>query len=556
MTTTSTVHRPAIGGVSTWLSRTGRRLTATDPPTRGDCLGVALLLLLSGALIYGSHIVDGNFNYDDWTLASLVKYTGYWPTANYYLHGDHRPLIALYQPLVALVGSGHVHVVLAWLAFARVAMSFSVYLFLRTMSLERIATVTIALLVLLFPFSDSGWMYIAGSPGSIGVFLYMVGATVAVWGLRARPGRAWVHVLAIVLYVASVLMYELALVAICLTGALYLLYAPRREAIRLWLIDVGAMAITLLVTSRTVPLLPGTDAHQVLPISQWFTHAKLIYQQGRYILAASLQPFGGVHYNRVLAAAMGVVVAALVLQSRLPSSDAARLQLRRWLVVAAGAVVGLGCSWVLFVPSDVYYSPQVAGVGNRINALAGVYICTLAFAVAMLFSAIIVRLLRWTSDWAIAGALVLIALIGIGYARQVDSDKADWALASKLQTDELAALHRAVPRPAPGTEFVVFGAPGYTPHWVPIFAASWDLKGAVQLSWHDYSLGAYPVLAGALPSCGPATVIPPLGGGYSTAVYGRAIFVDAHTGAAALIRNRAQCTATLAQFPPGPLIRP
>jgi hypothetical protein len=511
-------------------------------------------LILCGAAIYGPHVADGNFMYDDWALASLVKYAGYWPTVNFYLHGDHRPLIALYQPLVALIGSGHVHMVLAWVAFARVAMSLSVYLFLRTLSLERIAVVAIALLVLLFPFSDSGWMYIAGSAGSIAVLLYMVGATVALWGLRARAGRWWPQALAIALYVASVLTYELALIAICLTGALYVLYAPWRQAARRWAMDVGAMAITVLVTSRTLPLLPGTDAHQVSPLSQWAPHAKVIYQQGRYVLTAALQPFGAVHYNRVLAVAVVVILAALVLQSRLPDSDAARRQLRKWLLVVAGAVVGLVCSWVLFVPSDVYYSPQVAGVGNRINALAGVCICTLVFAVAMLVSAIVVRLVRRPSGWALAGALALIALVGIGYARQVDSDKAEWALASRLQTNELAVLHRAVPVPSAGTDLIVFGGPGYTAPGIPIFAASWDLNGAVQLSWHDPSLTAYPVLAGDPPSCGSANVIPPAGVGYSAGVYGRTIFIDVRTGAAVPIHDRAQCMATLARFPAGPVL--
>jgi hypothetical protein len=492
--------------------------------------------------------------YDDWALASLVKYAGYWSTVNFYLHGDHRPLVALYQPLVALLVSGHAHAALAWVALARVAMSLSVYVFLRKLSLERMAVVAIALLILLFPFSDSGWMYIAGSAGTIAVSLYMLGATVALWGLRARAGRMWPHALAIVLYVASVLMYELALVAICLTGALYVLYAPRREAARRWAMDVGAMAITVLVTSRTLPLLPGTDAHQVSPLGQWAPHAKVIYEQGRYVLTVALQPFGAVHYYRVLAAAVVVILAALVLQSRLPDSDAARPQLRKWLLVAAGALVALACSWALFVPADVYYSPQVAGVGNRINALAGVCICTLVFAVAMLVSAIVVRLLRRPSGWALAGALVLSALIGIGYARQVDSDKAAWALASRLQTNELAALHRAVPLPPAGTELVVFGGPGYTAPGVPIFAASWDLNGAVKLSWHDPSLTAYPVLAGDLPSCGSVNVIPPAGVGYSGGVYGRTIFIDVPTATAVPIRDRAQCVATLARFPAGAVL--
>ncbi len=539
--------------------RSWRGLAAADPPTGRELLGVGLLLLLCGAALYGSHVVDGNFSYDDWALASLVKYSGYWQAVNFYLHIDHRPLLALYSPLVQLLASEHAHVELAWAAVAYVSMCFSLYLFLRTLSIERIGAAPIALLVLLFPSADGGWMYVIGSPGSVAVSLYLLGATTALHACRKQgKARMRLHALAVLLYVASVLMYELALVAICLTGALYTLYVPWRQALRRWVIDLGAIAITmLLATSRAVPLLPGRDAHAVLPVGQWLTHAKLIYEQGRDVLATSLQPFGGAHYNWVLAAYGGVILAAVLVRARLPSSDPARLQLRRWLLVAAGAFVGLAASWVLLVPSALYYSPLAAGIGSRINAFAGVCICTLAVALAVLVAILVLRLIRRPSSWALLGSLVLCTGIGVGYARRIKADKSDWALASNLQTSELATLHRAVPNPPAGTEFVLFGAPGYVAAGVPVFAAPWDLNGAVQLSWHDYSLTAYPALTGDVPSCGAVKVIPP-GSGYSAqqlAVgYGRTLFVNARTGDAVLIRDRAQCEAMLTQFPAGPVL--
>jgi hypothetical protein len=364
--------------------------------------------------------------------------------------------------------------------------------------------------------------------------------------------------LAVALYVASVLMYELALIPICLTGALYMLYAPRRKAAVLWAIDLAWMALTvLLVTSRTVPLLPGADVHSRLSRSQELIHAKLIYHQGRDVVAASMQPFGSLHYNRVLAVCAAVVVVAVLIWARLPRSDWARVRLQRWLVVAAAAIVGLIASWALFVPTDLYYSPGQAGIGNRINVMAGLFICVLAVALAMLLATSVVRVMRRREMWATIGALALIAAIGVGYGRRVDSDKAAWGLASKRQTHELAVIHFAVPDPRPGTEIVLFDAPGYAAPGVPIFAAPWDLDGAVQLSYDNDTLTAYPALVTGLPVCGPTKVIPP-GAGYSAqqlaVAYGKTLFVNAQTGAVMRIRSRDQCQAALTRFPAGPVL--
>lgn len=100
------------------------------------------------------------------------------------------------------------------------------------------------------------------------------------------------------------------------------------------------------------------------------------------------------------------------------------------------------------------------------------------------------------------------AVIGLGYVDRIDADKAQWALASTLQQRELKALRRALPDPPSGARVLLFGAPAYTASGVPIFAAPWDLNGAVKLLWHDGSVSAYPVIAGTVVVCGSAAVIP------------------------------------------------
>ena len=83
-------------------------------------------------------------------------------------------------------------------------------------------------------------------------------------------------------------------------------------------------------------------------------------------------------------------------------------------------------------------------------------------------------------------------------ARRIDADKSAWAVAARLQQTELSTLHRAVPNLAAGTVMALFGVPGYSAPGVPIFAAPWDLDGAVMLGWDSPTVSAYPVLAGGL----------------------------------------------------------
>jgi hypothetical protein len=88
---------------------------------------------------------------------------------------------------------------------------------------------------------------------------------------------------------------------------------------------------------------------------------------------------------------------------------------------------------------------------------------------------------------------------------------------------------------------------------VPVFAAPWDLDGAVELLWHDGSAAADPILAGSQVVCGTQAITPVGVDPTEIAPYGLGFFIDARTGAALAISNRAQCLRALQQFPPGPL---
>src|SRR5205823_3890037 len=129
---------------------------------------------------------------------------------------------------------------------------------LRTLGVSLLHAILIALLFLVFPWSDSTRLWPTAAINNIAVILFLFGLllalrAVAVPGWR---GYAW-HAVTLLLYVLSVLTYEVAAVAALVAGWLYIGRAPRRRALRLWTIDVvvvvGALIYEWVATAPTRP---------------------------------------------------------------------------------------------------------------------------------------------------------------------------------------------------------------------------------------------------------------------------------------------------------------
>jgi hypothetical protein len=518
----------------------------------------AAVLLIVGTAVAWTRVVHGNFSYDDWALAAGVRYSGVWSMVSLYLHIDHRPLVALYLPLVQAATDENARVQLAWIVLAHIGMCWCVCLFLRTAGVPFYGCLAIALLTLVFPFADASWLYVIASAATVSVTLYLLGATAALKGLDrvGKQARLW-HGLAICLYIASVLTYELALIPIVLSGVLYLCKARWATVRAVWAADVVAMCLTVLCfTSRAVPILPGGDVHGQLPLSQQLSHIKLIYSQARGVVAATLEPFGIVHYNRVLVAMLLILGVALLTWRLLPKADPTRADLKRWLVLAAFGLGGAGAGWLVLAPADPYYSPGVLGVGTRINAFVAIPLSVLVFSLAAIVGTLVARVFKARAYLPIGITLAAVLAVWFGDLRHVLNDKTAWDRAASLQRHELSVLRRSIPTPAPGTRMLAFGSPGFAALGVPVFAAPWDLDGAVKLLWNNGTLAAYPVIAGTVIECLPSEVVP-VGAGYATdqsAPYGTVYFVDVASGRAVRIRSQQQCVAQLGRFRPGALL--
>lgn len=150
--------------------------------------------------------------------------------------------------------------------------SAAFYGLLRALRLRRLDAGALAALALLFPASDSTRLWLGAGAVNLSILLVLLGALLALHGLR-QPGKraAVLHAGAVVLYLLGLMTYEAVAPAILVSGLLYRLRSPWRSALPRWAVDASAAVLVLaVVTSRTfyeVPSQPpGESARAQLPL--------------------------------------------------------------------------------------------------------------------------------------------------------------------------------------------------------------------------------------------------------------------------------------------------
>jgi hypothetical protein len=507
-----------------------------------------VVLLVIGLAGYIGHVRDGGFYYDDWANSARYHYSSspgfFGAVSDYWNLTSYRPTLTLYIPITHAVFGYHMGAHLAWALVLALGMSLALFLYLEALGLDALSAGAIAILVLLFPASDSTRLWSTSSVASIAIGLYCVGTLIAFRGLRAQRHGWAIHAGAIGLYALSVLTYEIAAGPILASVLVYRRAAGWRRAATRWLADLAVIVpILLLVTSH--------NGRGKLTLSAEFSHARVIADQGLSILANAAVPFGSPRRESVIALLLSVIACAALVWFLLPRRDPARAQLGRWLFVVPAAVLGTALGWFIFVPADPYYSPGSLGLGNRTNALASVGIVALVYAVASLAGILVFRgLPRWRTLSA-AFAALLSVVVGIGYLRTLDRHETAWNQAFALEESTLNVLKGQLGQPLPNSTIYTFDQAGYLKAGIPIFASSWDLNGAVKITFHDASLTAYPVIQGVPMQCGAQSVSIPVAG-YNPSGYGRSYLVDIASGRVARVTSKRSCEALLGTFQPGP----
>lgn len=542
----------------------------------------AALLLLLGAAVFGSHVKGATFYSDDWSSSALYAFSGGSGLGGALEHGLSLPLFSYRPVLAVLLALPHellgtrTDLHLAMAVVLGVLTSACFFLLLRMLGMERLHAGAIAALALLFPASDAARLWPTAAMNNVAVSLYLLGAVVALRALAASGSEgtrlrraAALHAVAVALYVLSVLTYELTAGAVLVSAVLYARRASWRRALSRAALDAAAVGGALVMVVANTP-------RAVQPLATALEHAGAIASESLTLLASAAVPYGGSAWEAGGAwwglggpgwtswvggwlggalLALGVGGAALGART-LGRDDPAHLALRRWLCTAGAGGVGIAAGYLMLVPAAPHYLPLGPGVFNRVNVLAALGFVTLVYALAMLLGTLASRVLAGSTRWATPLAALAALAVGLGYAREVEADKASWARSSTEQRQVLWAIERIAPRPPSGATIYAFGQATWAAPGVPVFR-HWDLNGAVKLTAHDPSLAAYPVYPGTSFACGHASLHPSskFYGEHQAAPYGKAIFLDVVTGRAALIRERSSCRAQRERFRPGPWSR-
>lgn len=316
-------------------------------------------------------------------------------------------------------------------------------------------------------------------------------------------------------------------------------------ALRRWAADVATVALCfLLFSSQIVNLTGGRDVHVTLGLRATLNHVATLADQGLTLAVGALVPFGAPGRTAVALAVLALVLIAGFVGWRTTDS-ALRDELVQWLALAlAGAVVTIG-GWGMLAPADpTYYSPLQPSLGNRVNLLADIGLPVLAVGLLGLLGALIFSGVPRDRRWGVPLVILAVAIpIAHVYLDRVDVDRAAWIQSRRMQGFVLDRLHQLISRPPPGSAVIARGFGLYTGPSVPVFNASWDLNGAVQLLWHDPTLHAWPAPPGTLVCTETGMTVNGLGDLGPAVGYGHVFVVDVSTGAASRVDSLRQCRA-------------
>jgi hypothetical protein len=545
---TRTAERPATARLRSLL----KTALARSRCTRWELVACAALLALVGAAAFGSHVRDGGFYNDDWAFASTFAFApepGLLGAIRAFDWYSFRPVSMLYLPATYEAFGMRAELHLALVALTAVALSAMLYWLLRTLGMERLHAGAVASLVLLFPASDANRLWAAAGIALPAIALYLAGAVLALKGLAASGRRAVAfHAGAILLYLLSVMTYEIAAGAILLSVLLYRLRGGWRAALPRWLLDVAAVVpVLLLVTSGSW--------NEPQPLGTSVRHAGTVADEAVTVLADATVPFGDPDTGVVIALLALVAATGALVWRRRPPADPVGRELRRWLSVALAAICAIAVGYAIFIPADPdSYSPLMPGQGNRVNGLAAIGFVLLIYALAMVAATLVTQRARRWREWSTGVAIVLALVLGWGWLQRIEADIGDWDRSAAVQADVVTRIDRAVAAPWPEMTIYAVRLPTLAAPGVPIFAATWDLAGALALEWDEPSISAYPAVPRTSFACGGREIsaenwldaFDP-----QTAEYGRAVIVDVAASRAVRVRNRAACVSAAPRFSTG-----
>lgn len=510
-------------------------------------------LSLLGFLLFLPHILHGGFYLDDWSDAAGTLYppegSGLGPALSFSndLLSSCRPVLILFIPLKYLVFGTHIKYLLILSVVLAILAAVFLYAVLRTLKVPWYHAWIVAALTLAYPWFDSTRFWESTNPITLAVVFAFAGVWLALIGLSRHSWQ--LHAGAALLYLLSMLTYEVTLPFISMAGVLYIARDGWRAARFRWGIDLVMVTIAGLWNRTHTP-------KEVASLSGDLSHLKQITEHGGELLARTLYPLGvQPHTSTMLIGLAAIFAAGTAAYVLLPGTHttSSGWGLSGWLLLGGGGLLVAALGWVVFIPADPYYTPSVFGVTNRVNGFAGFGLVLVVYAALGIVGLGLGRLVKGR-PWIAAAVTVSVGvMLGAAYVHVLDRHSGLWRSAYRHEMTVVERVHSAFPRPSSGTAIFAANYPTNVTLGVTIFAATWDLDGMVKLTYADHTLRAYPITEELPLEClrdgirvGGDEGIPP-------ARYGTARLLDLQTGRTSRPFSRKACLAEKPNYPPGPL---
>jgi hypothetical protein len=507
--------------------------------------GIFTLLAIA---IYGATVKRTGFYYDDWAIQAGFhdanhSIAGLWHQCR---GGETagRPGGCVYHVVTYLVLGPHPSRYHALAVIFLAGSTFALFLLLRACRLPWLAAVVTSALVIIFPGSDATRLWPTAVGAMLILGLYFVGVLIAIKALRMGWGRraAVLHGLSLLLFVALVFTYEIVIPLIAVDVIFYLLATGRnRPALVRGAVDFGfAVLITLLrLTVDKVNANSGFVVHRTL--SQDVTRVKTLVR-------GCWQVWHQLFLSDTAAVIVAIVAALIVVGVAIARRDARR-PIVTWLAVAIVGAFFVGVAISAYTTANDFYVPSVGGTFNRINIGAAPGHCLIFVALLGALFEALRRIVRTPAALAIVA--VLVALISV-HQLKINFDSQDaWAAAWQEEGQAMHGARAILPRIPTNASLVTFGHPLWERGFVPVFSASWDFRGAVDLETDHDPPRAVPYLTGV--GCGPTDV---LFGGAPYMPYNDpnspTWFINVLSQKAVHVTSKRTCDATVAAFGPQP----
>lgn len=524
----------------------------------GVRVGLLVLALTAiGALVYGPHAVDGGFLGDSWTLREwyqLYPHADFFGTVGHFLElhtMQTRPLNAVYRTVLNYSFGGDMGSWFVWQLAANIVMSGLLYLLLRRLSLPPLDSALIAVLVLLFPAALSLRFWMAVSHAPVAISFAIAGLLLAFAGFDAAGRKAkLLHALSLLLFVSSLLLYEVALPVMLASVLLYRFRVPWKVAAKRWGADLAVLLPIALLVTRS------EHSHaQAQSDSGALSHLWKIVERAPRLLGDRLLPLSGAEWLAVLAVAALAAGGIWALRSG-SWPDSARSALRRYLYLLAAGVVVIALGYSIYVPGINYYEPTMPGIADRVNAVPGLgWVFVLYGSIGILATLVLGR--RWRSLIPLGTALGSALLVAL-WLPLIATESRHYVKGFEEGQRVLGLVRTAVPDPPPHTTIWTFGQPVEIASGVPVFGNTWDMTYSVQLMYGDRTIRSYVGFPGTYIECLPTKLVPGGNASYPTADppgssayasrYGTVFFVDTANGQFERIDSRGQCLQALRSY--------